>query len=164
MPEIPVKIPVAEISQSEVLISPVSPLSPKMKRPAVWKLAAMEPAPSKKAALSTSNPPTIKRSLMVSMVLEVAVATPKREYAAEAKPPTCKVLPVRRYEAEAVPWTSKVVEGAWPMPIKKPARLMVRLASNVMELTNSSKSKELDDTPPPAVAQVKVPDPFVVNL
>src|SRR3989338_6876342 len=103
---IPERLPVAEISQSEVLISPVSPLSPKMKRPAVWKLAAMEAAPSKKAALSTSNPPTIKRSLIVSIVLEVAVATPNLEYAAEAKPPTCNVLPVRRYEAEAVPWTS----------------------------------------------------------
>src|SRR3989344_7043417 len=108
----PERLPVAEMSQSLVLISPVSPLSPKMNLPAVWKLAAMEAAPSKKTSLSTSSPPTIKRSLMVLMVLEVAVPIPNLEYAALANPPTCKVLPVRRYEAEAVPWTSNIVLGA----------------------------------------------------
>ena len=38
----PVNAPAAAMSQSEVLISPVSPLSPKMNRPEVWKLAEME--------------------------------------------------------------------------------------------------------------------------
>ena len=77
--EMPVKAPASEISQSLVSMAPVSPLSPKMNRPAVWKLPEIEALPSKKALPSTSRAPTIKRSLIVSISVEVAVATPKRE-------------------------------------------------------------------------------------
>ena len=63
---IPVKAPVVEMSQSEVLISPVSPLSPKMNLPAVWKLLEILALPSKKELPSTSRAPEMRRSLMVS--------------------------------------------------------------------------------------------------
>ena len=43
--------------------------------------------------------------------------------------------------------------------------MMVKLASKVMLSTNSSKSREFEETPPPeTVAQESVPEPFVVNL
>ena len=89
IPDIPVKAPVEEISQSDVLISPVSPLSPKMNLPAVWKLSEIEALPSKKVLPSTSRAPEIKRSLIVSRS-EVwpVVAVPNLEYAADEKPPT----------------------------------------------------------------------------
>ena len=41
----PVMAPVADISQSLVSINPVSPLSPKMNLPAVWKLPAIDALP-----------------------------------------------------------------------------------------------------------------------
>ncbi len=47
-----------------------------------------------------------------------------------------------------MPWTSKTVEGAAPIPILNPPRLMVRLESRVIEFTNSSKSRELEATEP----------------
>ena len=66
----PVNTPVLEISQSEVLTSPVSPLSPKMKRPAVWKLLEMEALPSRKVLPLISREPEISRSLIVSSSVE----------------------------------------------------------------------------------------------
>ena len=66
---IPVRLPVADISQSLVSIKPVSPLSPRMKRPDVWKLPEIEALPSKKTLPSTSRAPEIKRSLAKSRSL-----------------------------------------------------------------------------------------------
>ena len=103
IPEIPVKAPVLEMSQSEVLISPVSPLSPRMNRPAVWKLSDMEALPSKWTIPSTSRASVIRRWEVLYKKLEVVVPVPNLEYAADEKPPTCKVFPVRRYDALAVP-------------------------------------------------------------
>ena len=88
MPDIPVKVPVVEMSQSEVSIDPTSPLSPNMNLPAVWKLPETDALPSKKALPSTSRAPTIRRSLVVSISADVAVPTPNLEYAALANPPT----------------------------------------------------------------------------
>ena len=93
----PVKAPVLDMSQSLVLISPVSPLSPNMKRPDVWKLPEMEALPSRKALPLISKAPEMRRSLEASRSEEYpVVSVPNLEYAAELYPPTCKVLPVRR--------------------------------------------------------------------
>src|SRR3989344_8873185 len=110
----PERLPPADMSQSLVLISPVSPLSPKMNLPAVWKLPEMLALPSKKTLPSTSRAPAIKRSLVVSISVLVAVATPNLLYAALANPPTCRVLPVKREDAEAVPWTSELMNKPLP--------------------------------------------------
>ena len=59
-----------------------------------------------------------------------------------------------------MPWTSKIVVGAEPTPILYPARLMVKSASKVIELTNSSKSIELD-VACLTVTQERVPEPLV---
>ena len=76
----PERLPVVEISQSEVLISPVSPLSPKMKRPAVWKLPEMEALESKKALPSVSRAPVMRRSLAASRsAVYPVVAVPNLE-------------------------------------------------------------------------------------
>ena len=45
---------------------------------------------------STSSLPVIKRSLVPVKKEEVVVPVPNLEYAADEKPPTCKVLPVRK--------------------------------------------------------------------
>ena len=62
----PVKAPVLDISQSLVLISPVSPLSPRTNLPAIWKLLEILALPSKKALPSISRAPEMRRSLAVS--------------------------------------------------------------------------------------------------
>ena len=77
----------------------------------------------------------------------------------DEKPPTWRE-PKRPYEAEDVPWTSKTVEGAEPRPMKNPARLIVKLASKVMEFVNSSKSNESEAKPTP---QERVPEPLVLS-
>ena len=66
----PVRAPVLDMSQSEVLISPVSPLSPKMNLPPVWKLPEIEALESRKVLASTSRSPEIKRSLVVVRSVE----------------------------------------------------------------------------------------------
>src|SRR3989338_1731883 len=87
MPEIPVKTPVSEISQSLVLSAPVSPPSPKMKRPSVWKLPEIEAAESAKKEPSISRSPDISRSDGVDKsLLCVVVAVPKRLELALEKP------------------------------------------------------------------------------
>src|SRR3989344_6137834 len=52
-------------------------------------------------------------------------------------------------EAEALPITSKLVETeAWSKVRAKAPPVMVVLVSRVIALTNSSKSRELEETPP----------------
>src|SRR3989338_9002832 len=130
--EKPVMAPSVPMSQSDVLTEPTSPLSPKTKmpfrvvepltlksppaviEPVAWTplvtsnppAKELEAVPSTKTWPSISRSPEIKTSLVVVMAALPAVEVPNLEYAADANPPTCKVLPVSRYEAEAVPWTS----------------------------------------------------------
>src|SRR3989338_4457007 len=91
--EKPVMAPVLEMSQSEVLISPVSPLSPKMKRPDVWKLSEIEALEPKKTLPDMEAvPPT---SNMVLMTLPGLI--PKRaEEPVSSKLPDKEALAVKR--------------------------------------------------------------------
>ena len=79
-----VMAPVADMSQSEVLIRPVSPLSPNMNLPDVWKLPEMEAAESRKTFEFTSRSPEMSKSLAAERKPEYpVVSVPNREYAAE---------------------------------------------------------------------------------
>src|SRR3989344_7852268 len=68
---------------------------------------AIEPTPYRSPEIRRSSLPVIQ--LPAGLVVRVEV--PNLEYAADANPPTCRVLPAKRYEAEAVPWTSNNVWG-----------------------------------------------------
>ena len=60
-------------------------------------------------------------------------------------------------EAEAVPWTSKTVDGAWPIPMKKPALLICQLESKVEVSVKSVKSRESAATVAESVTQENWP-------
>src|SRR3989338_1062149 len=88
MPEIPVIAPVVEMSQSDVLIEPVSPLSPRVK-----VLFAV------KAPLEVKPLVAVMRPEMVGVAVQAVPVTVRL-------PPTSKLL-----ETEAVPITSSLVVG-----------------------------------------------------
>ena len=48
-----------------------------------------------------------------------------------------------------MPWTSKTVPGAAPKPMKKPSRVIVRLASKEGVLVKAPKPMELEAMVPP---------------
>src|SRR3989344_3148598 len=52
----PVRTPVFEIAQSDVESSPVSPASPRMNLPSVWKLPEMDALTAKHPSRATSRP------------------------------------------------------------------------------------------------------------
>ena len=176
IPEIPVKAPDVDMSQSDVLIEPVSPLSPRVK-----VLLAV------KAPLAVNPDVAVIRPEMVGvavqavgeMVREEPVTVVRAEALPKVMAPSPEYVVPLKVMASIVAEADAVVNDVWPvtvrlvpiptLPVKEPLPLMFNpvpvIPAAVNDLvTFNEPRKLLDPVERPEKVPVNVSLPFTVRL